>query len=732
MAPLRCHLLIGQPASGKTTLAKALAPLLTGPDAPPAQVLSTDAIRAEVFGDAAVQGPWTDIQQRLHQRIQAAVAAGIPVIVDATHARRAWRLAITQALPLPAPVEWIGWWLYTDLPTSLAWNATRQRPVPVPVIQEMAAALADPHFGPSRSEGFAAICAVVPTHHDDLVPVLQAELPGLDRRIRGAINRERKLQRHGYSRLLDLERLLHLIKLLSTWPDLAASDPASAEELEAILSPLPEGDLADRAAAFLGRLHGECFADASAIRGDLAWLEVNGFCSAVPSAAPIQLAPIPTGQRGDRPAGVMHGGLPPMGDGPVFLRVMTLLRHLLQVPFDRPAERGANLHQHLIAATESIPGAYLPGETATLRKDLEKILTPYGFRHRNDNVRHGYCLGTAVLSPARLRELHNLVRQTAGCLADPSAQDLLAELDERLGWAGISADDLPPVRSYARHTVVDTALVRRDSLAAPHRAEAIETAIVEHRRVLLQRYPGVGSFADNPEGELRVWPLQLIFHNVGWYLLFEEDHIGQEQGLIRSERLDRLALPAGHGDLRRSPEEHGAAITRLERLLHHSGGIYFGSDLAQQLAIASPSAQRRGQALVTLRFCCAPWAFAFIREGLQRYPIEHTRFSKPLPGDSWWHHPKAPHVLEPGQPEASHPYPVELDLPPWTVAADVDLRSWLFAFGSGIRIESPQALRQELLDRCREALEANGEQGTAATPPRAAVTDGFVNRLRRA
>ncbi len=699
MAPLRCHLLIGQPASGKTTLARALAPLLTSPGEPPAQVLSTDAIRAEVFGDAAVQGPWVDIQQRLHQRIQEAVAAGIPVIVDATHARRPWRLALTQALPLPAPVEWIGWWLYTDLPTSLAWNATRQRPVPVPVIQEMAAALADPHFGPSRSEGFAAICAVVPSHHEELTPVLQAELAGLDRRIRSATNRERKLQRHGYSRLLDLERLLHLIRLLSTWPDLVASDPASAEELEAILSPLPEGDLADRAAAFLGRLHGECFADASAIRADLAWLEANGFCSPAPVGSPIQLAPAPPGP--------MLGGLPPMGDGPVFVRVMTLLRHLLQVPFDRPAERGANLHQHLIAATETIPGAYLPGETATLRKDLEKILTPYGFRHRNDNVRHGYCLGTAVLSPPRLRELHHVVRQTAGRLADPSAQDLLAELDERLGWAGISADGLPPVRSYARHAVMDTALVRRDSLAAPRRAEAIEAVIVEHRRVLLQRYPGVGSFADSPDGELRVWPLQLIFHNVGWYLLFEDDHIGQEQGLIRSERLDRLALPASHGDLRRSSEEHGAAITRLERLLHHSGGIYFGSDLEQQLAIASPSAQRRSQALVTLRFCCAPWAFAFIREGLQRYPIEHTRFSKPLPGDRWWHHPKAPHVLEPGAADASHPYPVELDLPPWTVAADIDLRGWLFAFGGGIRIESPQALRQELVDRCREALEAN-------------------------
>jgi hypothetical protein len=42
------------------------------------------------------------------------------------------------------------------------------------------------------------------------------------------------------------------------------------------------------------------------------------------------------------------------------------------------------------------------------------------------------------------------------------------------------------------------------------------------------------------------------------------------------------------------------------------------------------------------------------------------------------------------------------------VAADIDLRSWLFAFGGGIRIESPDVLRQELVDRCREAMEANG------------------------
>ena len=95
-------------------------------------MLSTDAIRAEVFGDAAVQGPWIDIQQHLQQRLIEAVAAGIPVIIDATHARRPWRLALTQGPLLPAPVEWIGWWLYTPLPTCLEWNRHRERQVPEP------------------------------------------------------------------------------------------------------------------------------------------------------------------------------------------------------------------------------------------------------------------------------------------------------------------------------------------------------------------------------------------------------------------------------------------------------------------------------------------------------------------------------------------------------------------------------------------------------------------------
>ncbi|MFM7361893.1 MAG: hypothetical protein ACKO6F_04015 [Cyanobium sp.] len=47
---------------------------------------------------------------------------------------------------------------------------------------------------------------------------------------------------------------------------------------------------------------------------------------------------------------------------------------------------------------------------------------------------------------------------------------------------------------------------------------------------------------------------------------------------------------------------------------------------------------------------------------------------------------------------------MELDLPAWTVARDIDLRNWLFGFGAGIRIESPAALREEHQQKLQAAL----------------------------
>ncbi len=67
------------------------------------------------------------------QRLKEAVAAGTPVILDTTHARRPWRLLYTQP---------------------------HERAVPEAVIRKFHAAIEHRQFGPYRAEGFAAIVAL--------------------------------------------------------------------------------------------------------------------------------------------------------------------------------------------------------------------------------------------------------------------------------------------------------------------------------------------------------------------------------------------------------------------------------------------------------------------------------------------------------------------------------------------------------------------------------------------
>jgi predicted kinase len=716
MEPLRCHLLIGPPASGKTTTALALAPLIAGPEGQPAVVLSTDAIRAEVFGDPAVQGPWPSIQQRLHERLIGAVAAGMPVIVDATHAERPWRLAITQHLALPRPVEWIGWWLFTPLSTCLRWNAKRERPVPTPVIRRMAASLADEAFGPGRAEGFASVVAVQPTHQGDLSGFLRGELSRLNRRISAACNRQQQLQLHGHSRLLDLERLLYLLKLLADHPDLATTDQGSREALETLVSPLPGGDLAERAAALLRTLHGVCYGDADAVRRDLAWLEGQGFFSATAVTTAIQPLPLLEafgGEQAPRSGGV-HGGYPPMADAAVFVRVMTLLRHLLQTPFDRPAEGpGAMaMQRHLLERLAEIPGGHGPGELATLRKDIEKTLTPYGFRPHHDNPRHGYCLGTALLSAPRLVEIHGVVQHVAQRLGDPTALDLLRELEERLAWGGIEVTAAPPLRIVLDGAHPGAESLKRGTLAEPGQAELIETAILEHRRVRLLR---LGPSHEQGRGEeVRIWPLQLVFSGGLWHLAWEADAIGRPHGLLQSERLERLVFLQAEARGRRNASEHQQAISRLERLLHHCGGIELGDDLQAQDGLCQLSAEQRRRQLQTLRCSCKSEAYAAIRQGQIPVPLDQIRVERPAQQaepDSGaqgraadWVHPALSQVLAPNASGDSHPHPLEIDLPPWILARGMALRRWLFSHGSALRIEAPEALRQEQQGQALEVL----------------------------
>jgi hypothetical protein len=110
---------------------------------------------------------------------------------------------------------------------------------------------------------------------------------------------------------------------------------------------------------------------------------------------------------------------------------------------------------------------------------------------------------------------HQVVSQVAGRLEDPTAQDQLTELDERLRWGAVLREDELPVRVFANRSIVHPDLVLRDLLAVPEKAEKLEAAIASGQRVVLDRFSEAATHGVKAKKPVHVWPLQLLFLNIG-------------------------------------------------------------------------------------------------------------------------------------------------------------------------------------------------------------------------
>lgn len=148
------HLLIGVPGSGKSTFALTLQQHL-----PNSEVISTDAIRQDLYGDPAIQGNWSDIFTQVQRQFDQCIVQGKTIIYDATNAKREWRSSIFQAFP----AAWVGWLINTPIETCLEWNQKRDRQVPEAVIQNLYQALQT--FPPEPAEGMVIVEAIDPSQY---------------------------------------------------------------------------------------------------------------------------------------------------------------------------------------------------------------------------------------------------------------------------------------------------------------------------------------------------------------------------------------------------------------------------------------------------------------------------------------------------------------------------------------------------------------------------------------
>jgi predicted kinase len=153
-SPPLCHMLIGPPGSGKTTLARHLHQLI-----PQSCVVSTDQIRQHLYGDPIIQGPWPQIEAVVEAQARQVIHQGQTLIYDATNTKPLWRQALLQRLA-PLQTSWVGWPLTTPLATCLEWNRQRSRAVDPAVIAAMHQDLRQ--FPPQADEGFIALYPLDP------------------------------------------------------------------------------------------------------------------------------------------------------------------------------------------------------------------------------------------------------------------------------------------------------------------------------------------------------------------------------------------------------------------------------------------------------------------------------------------------------------------------------------------------------------------------------------------
>ncbi|MEO0985269.1 MAG: AAA family ATPase [Cyanobacteria bacterium J06639_14] len=152
MSEVSLWILIGLPGSGKSTWAQQFVNINQ-----PLMLVSTDQIRAQLYGDAIIQGEWLQIWSEVKQNFrrgswatQKGDFAG--VLYDATNTRRKSRREVIQAARTVGFTRLLAVWLDTPLVCCLHRNAQRSRQVPAEVICAMARQLAG--APPHCNEGF--------------------------------------------------------------------------------------------------------------------------------------------------------------------------------------------------------------------------------------------------------------------------------------------------------------------------------------------------------------------------------------------------------------------------------------------------------------------------------------------------------------------------------------------------------------------------------------------------
>lgn len=126
----KLFMMIGIPASGKTSLAEQIA------KSEDAEIVSSDNIRKELYGDENIQGDNNKVFRILQDRVVKGLKANKNMIYDATNISYKTRMAFLQRIK-KIEVEKVAIMVATPYEQCLIRNSQRERQVPEEVIKRM-------------------------------------------------------------------------------------------------------------------------------------------------------------------------------------------------------------------------------------------------------------------------------------------------------------------------------------------------------------------------------------------------------------------------------------------------------------------------------------------------------------------------------------------------------------------------------------------------------------------
>jgi len=662
-----CHILIGCPSSGKSSLATTIVE-----HDPNYRIVSTDQIREQLFGDETIQGSWSKIEPEVFRQIEANITAGYPIIYDATNAKRPRRMGLLQYLNQYQGVNWLGWYFKTPLGTCLQWNQNRERQVPEGVIKRMSASLK--RFPPITAEGFATVYSLNPNATPPLVDQFLNQLSRFSRSLVNRQNRTQNITQHNYSKLLDFERLMYLIHLLLAYPgigNLQNTDPKTVKKIVGKGAKFKTSR--DEICAFMSKIADSIYADPDAIANDLQWLEDNGIIGQVNIQSDLKLN---VKQESDL-ANHSYSDIEP------FKRLIQTIRLIIHDPFIWQKELGTLDSFVQRMKTENLVDYDCRD---SLRKDVEKVLKPYGILPKSP-MKRGYFAGTAILSKPELVQLFRLLETQANHFNDPVALQIYNTFKQRLETAKLAKSNPYPVRAIHHHNLVQAEMLSESSLA--RNTKDLEQAIEEGKLLKLNRMTPQGK--DEANTSFWAYPLQIIFHNMSWYLGFEQFE-GETKGLLALERLDWLLIDQWDWQSR-SRSAQLKSLNRLITLYQCCGSSFLGDNPNCQQQYLSQEASDREQVEVTIELWLRDAMFRLVSEGTNRFPLNQLKMSRPFNRELL----RQNRSLFSLRKTADHQFPhrLRLRLPEWSLS-DPELHCWILGFGSEAKVVSPNRLREQL------------------------------------